>query len=501
MKGFTMIMQRKTVALLLLLSAATITIQAMNKDEKSNNNSKAEKTDYKAALQEAEQRRLALRAQAMGAPVEAQHAPVKRPTTDTISDDITPPSAKRQKLDHIVADDKKVNVSSPEKYLPGCYLENLERMNKLVCGTKVVLQALDNATNGIPRDILSIVIQYLVGNPVHIRDFDKKVVAVINNSLILVDCQERETAQLLFHYLSHVPCFENKDSQLVITDHDVNGNSILHLCAASQSREIAQGLVMLLKKANIDPNCGGESLKMILRSRDPKRIESFLATYSSSYPLLSFDGHANSRGQAPTNLASTSPQQRDFFLSYKDYTYNPLIDLVNLVIGCQNEMVQKEYYQIIKLLLKHRQNHNQQLINIECKETLGRTPLHLATEHGNTTLTQILLDHGADINATQDDGLVSTYALPEDQLKSIVDKAQKDGFSDSPALLQLIRSRKSFRITPNQTPLQVAISEHNITMVNFLLEHGAKIDMQNIEELSALKSLLDASDKKDPNHK
>jgi ankyrin repeat protein len=50
-------------------------------------------------------------------------------------------------------------------------------------------------------------------------------------------------------------------------------------------------------------------------------------------------------------------------------------------------------------------------VDVNAKGKDGATPLHCAAEHGHADCGQVLLESGADVNATQDNGWMCTQRL------------------------------------------------------------------------------------------
>lgn len=99
-----------------------------------------------------------------------------------------------------------------------------------------------------------------------------------------------------------------------------------------------------------------------------------------------------------------------------------------------------------------------------CKATpqdFGTTPLHVAAGHGHMDIVELLLKHGADLHATDDDGYKAFFIA-----------AQK-GYANVIKLLLGHGSEVSESLEGRATPLQASVDFSHKGVVRLLLENGA----------------------------
>ncbi len=104
---------------------------------------------------------------------------------------------------------------------------------------------------------------------------------------------------------------------------------------------------------------------------------------------------------------------------------------------------------------------------IKARNSLGKTPLHMAVTSGSTEMVAWLVEHGADINAKDNTGLtplhVAAWWTATERAGYLLDHGANlnatDEFGD--------------------TPLHVAAAHGRRAMAKFLIERGADVNVHN----------------------
>jgi serine/threonine protein kinase len=121
--------------------------------------------------------------------------------------------------------------------------------------------------------------------------------------------------------------------------------------------------------------------------------------------------------------------------------------------------------EMLELLLEHG-------ANINAKDNSGITPLHAAIQTGNLSITKWLLEHGASINAKNNSGttplhyVIQQLAMPYDNLGM---------------LKLLLEHGANLNVKDNNgtTPLHTAVQSGNLSITKWMLEHGANINAKD----------------------
>ena len=105
------------------------------------------------------------------------------------------------------------------------------------------------------------------------------------------------------------------------------------------------------------------------------------------------------------------------------------------------------------------------------RDAAGRTPVESAILHGHIQAAEVLLNAGAAINAS---GLLL--------------RAAQQGSQDRDVVRFLIRQGADLEVADaaGNTPLLIAIQQHNHRLVAHLLAQGADVDARNVQGQSAL---------------
>ena len=109
---------------------------------------------------------------------------------------------------------------------------------------------------------------------------------------------------------------------------------------------------------------------------------------------------------------------------------------------------------------------------VNAQDSNGLTPLHYATAHGHTTMTELLLTHGADANAeSSQQGLTPMDSAITNHHKAIVELLLKYG-ADANAKLNSSGTR----------PLHLAVMRGLKDIVELLIAHGADVNAKEDSE-------------------
>jgi ankyrin repeat protein len=123
---------------------------------------------------------------------------------------------------------------------------------------------------------------------------------------------------------------------------------------------------------------------------------------------------------------------------------------------------------------------------VDARAGPGETPLHIATRGGLTDMAELLLAHGADINAVKNAGEESEAAAkqerePRDRAESLGTSSPLLFSARTPEAAQQLLAQGAdidARDQMGRTPLHVAAANGEVELVKFLLNQGARVDAQ-----------------------
>ena len=115
----------------------------------------------------------------------------------------------------------------------------------------------------------------------------------------------------------------------------------------------------------------------------------------------------------------------------------------------------------------------------------NQIPLHLAIRRNRFELVKILLEHGADAIAENNEGQTSLHILSESDINS------RDDVQNLALLLLRHGAKVNCRDKNNQTPLHLAMPCNRFELAGILLEHGADADAQNYQAKTPLRMLAE----------
>jgi ankyrin repeat protein len=142
-----------------------------------------------------------------------------------------------------------------------------------------------------------------------------------------------------------------------------------------------------------------------------------------------------------------------------------------LLLLCQKNPSTEEEFELIKLLIEKKADVN--IFNLSDKR-----PLHLAAEHDNAPLASLLIKSGAYFACFGDEKFPLHVAASKGHLQVI--KALQEADPDKFEGVLNLEGRSGF------TPLHVAVEKGYLDIAEFLLQHRAKLEIQNNAGLSPI---------------
>ncbi|KAK2714306.1 hypothetical protein QYM36_008760 [Artemia franciscana] len=130
---------------------------------------------------------------------------------------------------------------------------------------------------------------------------------------------------------------------------------------------------------------------------------------------------------------------------------------------------QAGFRDIVEMLLK-----NKGCVNIGCTEDNSAAPLHFAAIGGHTEIINLLIAHGATVDAITTDGSTPLYLTVE------------YGHEEATEVLISNKANINIQNIEGMTPLHVAAADGYANVVEILLRNGAKINIKDIERRTPL---------------
>jgi hypothetical protein len=141
--------------------------------------------------------------------------------------------------------------------------------------------------------------------------------------------------------------------------------------------------------------------------------------------------------------------------------------------------LEKEFFEAMEkapydLKARYEVDRLAELVDVDARDLLGRTPLHVASGEGYVGICKLLLKRGADVNARNSIGETPLHYAAE------------RGHADVARVLIEHGAEVNARDNRGQTPLHKAAKEGICALVKLLLENGANPSIRDNEGKTAL---------------
>ena len=135
----------------------------------------------------------------------------------------------------------------------------------------------------------------------------------------------------------------------------------------------------------------------------------------------------------------------------------------------------RRHFQTAELL---RQNG----ADVDVQGEIGRTPLHSAAWYGDFEMVRVLLNYGADVNARNDEGWTPIHSMSQGFQSSVIPSIRQS-LPDVAQLLLEHGADVNAQISggSGRTPLHVTMGSDRAEVVRVLLEHGANVGAEDSE--------------------
>jgi hypothetical protein len=213
----------------------------------------------------------------------------------------------------------------------------------------------------------------------------------------------------------------------------------------------------------------------------------WLSTSPSNIPIMSMLAVASTSFHCLLHWAKATSRLQNSFLSMAQMPMRRTMKARPHCTYCQKtiSMTEDDILDLVQLLLKHG-------AAVNSRTEIRHTPLHLAIYRNRFKLAEILLEHGADADAAENnDGQTPLHILSE----RAISRTQADLLNL--VLLLLKHGAAVNNRTKNRyTPLHLAIRRNRFKLAEILLEHGADAHAENINGQTPL-HILSESDIED----
>ncbi|KAL8614687.1 hypothetical protein ACOMHN_046574 [Nucella lapillus] len=276
------------------------------------------------------------------------------------------------------------------------------------------------------------------------------------------------------------------------------GNTALHIASLAGHENIVKILVESGAHVNLQAQAGFTPLYMAAQEGHSEVVR-FLLTSGGNQSLATEDGF--------TPLAVALQQGHDRVVSVLlEHDTKGKVRLPALHIAAKKDDVKSA-----ALLLQNEQNNvdNQTksggLVNDTTKS--GFTPLHIASHYGNTNVSSLLIQRGADVNFKAKNNITPLHVASRWgksnmvqvllDYKAIIDEKTRDGLSPlhcaarsgHEAVVDLLLEREaphSSKTKNGLTPLHMAAQGDHVDCARLLLYHKANVDEVTVDYLTPL---------------
>jgi len=154
---------------------------------------------------------------------------------------------------------------------------------------------------------------------------------------------------------------------------------------------------------------------------------------------------------------------------------------ITLQVAVMGEIVTVDYeFPAFWAIAQENNEEFKKLVNagfdVNTKDSLGETALHLAVEHGNLEIVRLLLERGADVNAKNKNGLTPIWGINDDDTTAME------------IFRLLIRSGADVNVSneDGETLLMQASAADSVEGVQMLLKAGADPHLKDKDGVTAL---------------
>ncbi|XP_023313709.1 ankyrin-1-like [Trichogramma pretiosum] len=296
---------------------------------------------------------------------------------------------------------------------------------------------------------------------------------------------------------------KDKHKKLQVDAMDKKGNAPLHLALQKSNKKVIE--LLLMNGANLNlPDAEGSTPLHIICKKTVRRsdvdnhrdlLKMFFEVSNVKNQPMQVDAF-DKEGNAPLHLAlNRNNADRIIVALLLSNGANP--NLADANGSTPLHMMWKHYYNGYKLakIFFDISDENDQTLQVDARDKLGRTPLHVALEYGDRVSTELLLRRGANPNLADAEGLTPLHVIckeyDEDEYSD--DDSDDDGGNKGLAKLFLQINdeiQQTVQIDAidrmGRTPLHYALSVGARSIVKLLLRRRADPNLADAEGLTPL---------------